>query len=99
MSDDLSASLFDKYVGTTFTATSPDGGAVPLTLVEVTAWPEQPHAPRTDPFSLLFTGPPDRAFPQSVVTLTHPEIGPWDLLLVPRQPVADGLARYEVMVN
>ena len=99
MTDDLRASTFEKHVGTTFTATSQEGDAVPLTLVEVLPYPEQPHAPRTDPFSLMFTGPPERAFPQCVRTVTHPEIGPWDLLLVPRRPEADGLARYEVMIN
>jgi hypothetical protein len=74
-------------------------GQVNLVLVAVDSRPVQPDAPRPEPFTLLFTGPEGLALPQATYDLTHPELGEFALFLVPVQPAADGLARYEAVFN
>jgi hypothetical protein len=97
---DLHAATFVPYEGTTFAVVHPDGGdPVPLTLAAVVAAAEQANAPRVDPFSLWFTGPPEVGLAQGLWTLDHDVLGRLAVFLVPRKPEADGLPRYEAVFN
>jgi hypothetical protein len=91
---DLTADLFDKHTGTEF-----DVAGTPLTLVSVERAREQPGAPREQPFSLWFSGPAGTQAEQGTYELEHAELGRLTLFLVPRQPLADGLPRYEAIFN
>lgn len=95
----LRAATFRPHVGTAFAVRLSDADDVPLTLVAVDEAPEQPHAPRPDPFSLTFTGPAGLGFTQGLYALHHDTLGRLDLFLVPRQPAADGLPRLEAVFN
>ena len=64
---------------------------VDLELVDVTE-SAAPGANRRAQFSIVFSGPPDPVLPQAIYELEHPEIGAFDLFLV---PVAAG--RYEAV--
>lgn len=94
----LSAETFDPHVGTGF-ALRGSAAPVELRLAAIERGPEQPTAPRPEPFSLTFTGPQDAAVPQGTYALEHQELGTVELFLVPRQPLADGLCRYEAVFN
>lgn len=96
--DDLHPSTFQPYVGTAF-AMAAEEAPGPLLLAAVDVHAEQPHAPRPDPFSLVFTGPPGTAMGQGSYAVEHAEVGRLVLFLVPRQPAADGLPRYEATFN
>jgi hypothetical protein len=99
VADDLHADTFAPHEGTTFTLSRDGGGPIPLVLARVEPGPDQPHAPRQDPFSLWFTGPPDDAVDQGVYRLDHDTLGGLDVFLVPRKPETDGLSRYEAVFN
>ena len=72
---------------------------MPLRLVRVTAYAHQPHAPRTDPFTLEFVGPPEPAFAQGIRRLEHPTLGALEIFLVPIGLTPDGGRRYEAVFN
>ncbi len=95
----MTAATFEPHAGTTFTVRQDPGDGIPLTLVGVRRAQEQPHAPRTDPFSLTFTGPAGFGFTQGMYALDHDALGRLELFLVPRQPLADGLPRLEAVFN
>jgi hypothetical protein len=86
---------FADRVGEVFEV--PDAGLV-LALVEATESSE-PGGPGPDgrtrnQFSLVFTGPLDRAMGQGTVRVVHPELGEQHLFLVPLGPEGDTM-RYE----
>lgn len=94
MPDDLTADTFEPHAGTAF-----DVSGTALTLTSVERAPEQPNAPRTKPFSLWFGGPAGTSMDQGTYDLEHPVLGRLTLFLVPRDPLADGLPRYEAIFN
>lgn len=98
MTDGVSAATFEPHVGTVFTVVG-DVGEVPLTLTSVHREPEQPHAPRPDPFSLTFAAPEGYGFTQGMFTLRHDALGTLALFLIPRAPLADRLPRLEAVFN
>ena len=73
--------------------------AIELRLMEAepTGSP-RPDAGRTQPFSLVFTGPQQPLLPQAVYRLEHPEMGELDIFLVPIGSDPDG-TRYEAVFN
>ncbi len=93
---------FTSCVGTNFRITFTDG-VLDLTLSAVephgTRVP-RPDGPdlRTEPFSLLFLGPPRPVLPQRTWDLTHPVLGTLAVFLVPIGP-KDGRMRYEAVFN
>lgn len=100
MAESLSAETFAAHRGTAFAADPGAGGeAVPLRLDEVTPGRPQRGAPRDDPFSLLFTGPPDRPLGQGLYELSHPRMGMLAVFVVPLGPGPDGRPRYEAIFN
>lgn len=94
-----SASSFEPHIGSTFAVVQEDSADVPVVLVAVDRHPEQPAAPRPDPFSLTFTGPAGLSFMQGGYAIRHDVLGDLDLFLVPRAPLADGLPRLEAAFN
>lgn len=93
MPADLTPDTFRPHVGTTFTVEVEGGEPVVLTLEEVELRGEG-HEQRTQPFSLLFSGPTDRTVAQATVRLAHPGLGDLDIFLVPIEP-----GRYEALFN
>jgi hypothetical protein len=85
-------------MGTTFVLAAGDE-PLEVVLAGVEAGQEQPGAPRDQPFTLTFTAPAGTLLEQATYALDHPVLGRVALFLVPRQPDADGLARYEADFN
>jgi len=98
MLESLTAATFEPHRGTDF-AVQVDGEEARLRLVEVRAYPHQPRAPRTDPFSLQFVGPAQPALDQRIHRLEHPDLGVLELFLVPTGLVPGGERRYEAVFN
>lgn len=84
MLDKLTAESFDPHVGTSFWAEFPDGGKVELRLVRAAKVMES-EAARLErhPFSLFFIGPKSYLIPQQTVHLTHADLEPLDIFIVP----------------
>jgi hypothetical protein len=59
-----------------------DDGRVDLELAEVTE-SDAPGAKRRAQFSIVFSGPTEPIFPQAIYRLEHPELGAFELFLVP----------------
>lgn len=95
MLDTFTIATFAGQEGTTFRLFLARGEALEATLLQVTSLtakgPSGEELPRKRvPFSLLFrVMTPDR-FEQKTYTLEHPEIGKFDLFLVPIGREADG---------
>ena len=87
MPDDVSPETFRPHVGTTF-----DASGVVLELTAVTPGLAQPSAPRAEPFTLAFRGPP--GLEQGTHALVHGVLGELEIFLV---PVAPG--QYEAVFN
>jgi len=100
----LDAATFEPHVGTEFyvslpeTSEAPDPDATSIRLVDVTRRPAQTGAPRTDPFTLEFTGPPP-VLEQRIHLIDHPILGRLELFLVPVGLDPDGRVRYEAVFN
>jgi len=100
----LDAATFEPHSGTEFRVTRsevagvPDQGVPSIRLVDVIRHPAQAGAPRADPFTLEFTGPPP-ALEQRIHALDHPILGAVELFLVPVGIDPDGRVRYEAVFN
>jgi hypothetical protein len=100
----LSAAIFEPHTGSEFrvalpdVADAPEHDAASIRLVEVLRHPAQAGAPRVDPFTLEFTGPPP-ALEQRIHALDHPILGELELFLVPIGLDPDGRVRYEAVFN
>ena len=88
------ASTFEAVVGSDFVSADPDAR---FTLLEVTRHGIQPHAPRSEPFTLTFVGDP--GLEQRTYALSHADLGILELFLVPIGPGPDGRFRYEAPFN
>jgi len=98
--DDLSVETFSPHVGAEFLiADPPNGGPVTLTLTEIRRLGRQPAAPRVEPFSLLFCGPPGPILAQRIYRLEHPGLGALDVFLVPVGYDETGASCYEAVFN
>jgi len=95
----VTAETFRPHVGTAFRIATPPahGGVIRLTDVQVLA--DQPRAPRSQPFSLIFVGPDEPRLDQQIYGLEHDVLGRLELFLVPiGQDPSSGL-RYEAVFN
>ena len=95
MLDKLTIDDFQDRVGETFTATAADGRILTLTLASADALPAPPDAGRA-PFSVEFHDGAHDHVPQQIVAVEHPEMGAFDLFVVPLGPGLDGM-RYEAI--
>lgn len=100
----LSAVTFEPHTGSEFRVARPDVAGAPeedmasIRLVEVLRHSAQAGAPRADPFTLEFTGPPP-ALEQRIHAIDHPILGALELFLVPIGLDPDGRVRYEAVFN
>jgi hypothetical protein len=93
LSVELVTGTFEGRIGETFTATPSLGGDA-LEL-ELASCDESPHARPDHPaFSLIFNAQAAEVAPQQIFTLSHGEIGDFDLFLVPLSPT-----QYEAVIN
>jgi hypothetical protein len=98
MPEDLKIGDFFERVGEGFRVPFA-GGAIEITLLEVTSLARADHAgPRRAPFSLIFRGPLRPALVQHTWPLEHPALGRLEVFLVPIGPDASGM-RYEAVFN
>jgi hypothetical protein len=103
MIDKASTSTFAAYLHQTFRMCLGSAAIMELDLAEISeasaavAEAAAAHGRRT-PFSLLFRGPLQPVMPQRMYTLEHPELGRFDLFLVPIGPDATGM-QYEAVFN
>lgn len=100
----MTPATFEAHVGSVFRARPDEGGdgeedPLELMLTEVTRLPIQPHAPRPEPFSLVFTAPAGARVEQRTYALAHTQLGGLDLFLVPLRPGDDGRPRLEAVFN
>jgi hypothetical protein len=86
--------MLEPLVGTEFWSQEP---AATFVLRIVERYGLQPHAPRAEPFTLLFTGP--AGLPQRTYRLDHTTLGRMELFLVPIAPGSDRAPRYEAVFN
>ena len=100
----LNAATFEPHTGTDFRLEGPDIADVQdrdvstIRLVNVIRHPAQAGAPRADPFTLEFAGPPP-VLEQRIYALDHPILGELELFLVPVGLDPDGSVRYEAVFN
>jgi hypothetical protein len=95
MVEKLSHEDFENRVGEKFTATTPDGNALHLTLTDVSVRGEAAEGHRT-PFSIEFRDEAHEHVPQQTLAVEHGEMGQFDLFLVPLGPDPRGM-RYEAV--
>lgn len=92
----VTLATFAPHLGERFLLSGVDG-PVPLTLAAVDALPASTGAGRDEPFALVFRGP-RHPVPQEIHRVEHPELGRFDLFLVPIGPDALG-NRYEAVFS
>jgi hypothetical protein len=95
MLDKLTIDDFKHRIGETFTATAAGGRTLTLTLTSVVVVNAAPDAART-PFSLEFRDEAQDHVPQQTLAVEHPEMGAFDLFVVPLGPGPEGM-RYEAI--
>jgi hypothetical protein len=98
MAVELVTGTFENRVGETFAATPTIEPFEPLDFV-LTSCVESPHARPDHPaFSLFFDAHGRDRLPQQIFAVEHPELGQFDLFLVPIAQIEDGFA-YEAVIN
>jgi hypothetical protein len=83
-----------RLVGSVFDVHNPDGGSVPVELVNATELPG-----RGECFSLVFRGPAGVALDQRTYRVEHGALGDFSLFLVPIGQADDGRQELEAVVN
>ena len=98
MAANLTESEFSKHLNTIFNL-SVDGREIDLKLIEVKSYlPEENEQGGMERFSVFFDGPGDIRLPQMTYHLRHPDMGEFDLFLVPISGDEKGF-RYEAVFN
>jgi len=81
MLENFHKSTFDPYLNDTFTVNSPMVGKQEVVLVELT----EKNFPGQECFSLIFRGPKEPAMQQMIYPFSHPQMGDFELFMVPVQ--------------
>lgn len=92
------AADFEPHVGADFRL-GIDDDRLSLRLTAVERQTLQPHAPRPEPFSLVFAGPREPRLVQGTYGLAHEALGKLEVFLVPIAYAADGGLLYEAVFN
>lgn len=95
----VSAASFVAERGSVFRVVTPGTPDVALRLVDVELRGLQPHAPRVEPFSLVFAGPPEPRLVQRTHRLEHEVLGTLEIFLVPIGQDPSGGILYEAAFN
>lgn len=99
MSDFQSAAEFEKCLNTDFRVELTSPHPIDIRLIAVTQRESEPNEQAgMERFSVVFAGPLDIFLPQNTFHLTHPEMGEFDIFLVPIGRDADRF-RYEAVYN
>jgi hypothetical protein len=97
--DQLSFAAFFTQVGTRFRLAQ-GAGAANLKLVAAKALPDHgPADAQNETFSLLFAGPKQPALAQDTHCFEHPELGVFEMFIVPVGPPDSSLVYYEAVFN
>jgi hypothetical protein len=86
---------FAPVVGESFDVDAGNAGKLELKLVDASAKPGDPNAPRA-PFGLTFSGPPDTVLTQGTYLFEHPALGTFEIFIVPFTADGEG-AGYEAI--
>ncbi len=95
MTDHLNSKSFSDRLHTTFQAHDPQLGSLPLELIEVTEYTDQP---KLEQFLLIFRGPLTPWFQQKIQPLEHETLGKFEVFMSPLGPDEKGM-RYQVIFN
>jgi hypothetical protein len=100
---EATSETFAPYVGDRFEATPREGEPFDAVLSSCEETPygapdEWRETVRRVPFSLLFHADPDPGVPQQICAMRHPELGSFELFLVPLGPDERGM-RYEAVIS
>ncbi len=94
----LSIDDFQPLQGTTLELVVPGEGTVAVRFSATRSLGGNPYpGARRRPFAVELTAEAPGSFPQQIVTLDHPELGPLELFVVPIGPAPGGLMRYEAV--
>lgn len=97
MLESLTCAAFVPHLHQEFSVQVDDTTAFTMELVEAAEWGTAPAVEGGRlPFSLVFRGPDQVVLPQRIYRMSHPEIGTFDLFVVPISQDADGV-RYEAV--
>lgn len=95
MTEKLTKGAFSENLNTKFRLPLGSDKAAELELIEVT---EILSSPAQEQFSLVFRGPLEYFFPQSIYHLEHEKMGEMDIFIVPIAKDKDGFS-YEAVFN
>ena len=99
MSDFQSEEEFRQNLNTPFRVHVNAPKPIDLTLVGVESRPSEAHEEQDmERFSVFFLSPLEFLLPQSMYRLSHPQMGEFELFLVPLSQESDGY-RYEAVYN
>jgi hypothetical protein len=99
MSERQSEAEFRKHLNTSFRVQVDAPKPIDLTLVAVESRPsEATEEQGMERFSVFFTGSPEFLLPQNTYRLAHPEMGEFEIFLVPIAKETAGY-RYEAVYN
>jgi len=84
----LNLASFAEHVQTKFQASVEGSAKVELLMVSAT---DSGSGPGREQFSIVFRGPLDIFLPQQTYQMEHPQMGSFDLFLVPIKREEDGL--------
>jgi hypothetical protein len=97
------SATFQPHVGERFDVTPNEGEPFEalLSSCEETSYrppPEPGREPQRVPFSLIFHGPAERPLRQQICAFRHPQLGAFELFIVPLGPDDQGM-RYEAVIS
>jgi hypothetical protein len=103
MLEEATSTTFRPHVGDRFEVTPADGEPFEAVLSSCTETPyglpeAWRNAVKRVPFTLLFHADLDPALPQQIFILRHPELGTFELFMVPLGPDERGM-RYEAVIS
>jgi hypothetical protein len=103
MNEKLDYSTFEKYLHDNFQIQMESSEFIDVELIKLTdlgACPSLPNLEkqRVRSFSLVFRGPAAPLLPQKIYPFSHPEMGEFELFIVPIGPDQEGLC-YEAVFN
>ena len=96
MLENFTLRTFSEHLGGAFRVYPEDSDPLDVELVSATGSGEGPEGGR--PFSIVFRGGGNVALPQRTYRMEHPEIGAFEIFLVPIGPDEKG-PRYEAVFN
>ena len=94
MLEDFSVATFKDRLGETFCLRHESGETLDLVLIDTRGLPS--HSDGREPFSVVFRAPATPVLDQMIRRLQHPELGAFELFLVPIGPDDVGM-RYEAV--